>query len=345
MWVFLYPPSGVNLGDDFVICEVNQVTFDFLQNNSTYLWQDGSTNSNFTITQSGEYFVSVFNSCGTVSDSVFAVINPLPAVFLGDDISVCNEILVQLTANWIADNYLWSDGSTYSSIIINSPGTYSVTVSNSCGFKSDTIIVNTGTPTIGSITINECESFSLNGVSYSFSGQYFQVLQNASGCDSILTIEAEILNFNGQIFQTDTTLYFNGNPSSIQWINCTTGQAIPGATQTTFVPQITGNYGAIITVGECVDTSNCRQIIQSSAPKKPGSLCDNLIVTPNPVQDQIEFTLDKSSYDIKLFTSSGALLTSTIGSKEKQNIYMDNYAAAMYILQIDQCFFKIMKSR
>jgi hypothetical protein len=138
-------------------------------------------------------------------------------------------------------------------------------------------------------------------------------------------------------------LYVNGSPTSIQWINCATGQAIPGATQTSFVPQTTGNYGAVIAIGECVDTSNCRQIIKSTAAEKPGSLCDKLIVSPNPVNDQIEFTLDKSSYDIRLFTSTGALVISTKGNAQKQIINFQDLARAIYVLQVDECRFKIVK--
>ena len=137
-------------------------------------------------------------------------------------------------------------------------------------------------------------------------------------------------------------LYVNGTPTSIQWINCTTGQAIPGATQTSFVPQTTGNYGAVITIGECVDTSNCRQIIKGTAAEKPGSLCDNIIVSPNPVNDQIEFTLDKSSYDIRLFTSTGAVVISTKGNAQKQIINFWELAPAMYVLQVDECRYKIV---
>ena len=262
---------------------------------------------------------------------------------MGDDISVCNDISVQLIANGIADTYLWSDGNTNSSITVTSPGIYSVTVTNSCGSKTDSIVVSTGSPTTGFVNINECEAVNINGITYSTSGQFTQLLQNASGCDSILTINAEILDFNAQIFQTDSMLYANGNPTSIQWINCTTGQAIPGATQTSFTPQVSGNYGAVITIGECVDTSNCRQIIQSPAPEKPSSLCDRLIVSPNPVYEQIEFTLDKSVYDIRLFTSTGALVKSSKGNDQKQILNFQDLAPAMYVLQVDECRFKIVK--
>ncbi len=203
--------------------------------------------------------------------------------------------------------------------------------------------LNTCQPIESTLTFNECDPFSVNGITYNNSGIYTQTLTNSNGCDSILTIEAEILNFNGQIFQTDTTLYFNGNPTSIQWINCNTGQAIPGATQTTFVPQITGNYGAIITIGECVDTSNCRLIPVPPIPKSPTNICENINVSPNPVSDQVSFTLDKESYSINLFTSTGALVWQKTGTPEKQEIDFRNYAPAMYVLQVDQCRYKIVK--
>ncbi len=388
------PPLDLELGEDTFICEGESLTVSIDQPGVSFLWNDGSTDSVFTTSISALIIGSALNACGQQSDTLQVFYFPIPDVDAGSDISICNATEVSLTANSNTNTYLWQNGSSQNTITVNEPGWYWVSSTNNCGVATDLVFVQLGqaseaslnvnscepiwvngisynesgiysqtlvnisgcdsiltidaeilNSTVNSISISDCEPILVNGISYNESGFYTQTLVNASGCDSILNIEADILNFNAQIFQQDSTLYFNGNPTSIQWIYCNTGQAIPGATQTSFVPQTSGNYGAVITIGECVDTSNCRQIIQSSASEKPGSLCDNLIVTPNPVQDQIEFILDKSSYDIKLFTSSGALLTSTIGSKEKQNVYMDNYAAAMYILQIDQCFFKIMKSR
>jgi hypothetical protein len=217
------------------------------------------------------------------------------------------------------------------------------TADNYTSYDCWLVKLNTCQPNESTLTFNECDPFSVNGINYSNSGIYTQTLTNSSGCDSILTIEAEILNFNGQIFQTDTTLYFNGNPTSIQWINCNTGQAIPGATQTTFVPQITGNYGAIITVGECVDTSNCRLIPVPPIPKSPTNICESINVSPNPVSDQVSFTLDKESYSINLYSSTGALVWQKTGTPEKQKIDFRNYAPAMYVLQVDQCRYKIVK--
>ena len=188
-----------------------------------------------------------------------------------------------------------------------------------------------------------CEPINFNGVTYSQSGQFTQVLQNVAGCDSTLTINLDILNLNAQIFQTDSLLYVNGTPTAVQWINCTTGQAIAGATQTSFIPQSTGNYGAVITVGECVDTSNCRQIIISNTPTKTISLCESLVISPNPTTGKIEFSFDKSSYAIQLFSATGALLYRGIGFAGTQQLDLSSLAPALYVLKVDECSFKVVK--
>lgn len=339
-----YGSFGVNLGEDLNICEGNQVSFDMLQQtNSTYLWQDGSTNSNFTITQSGEYYVSVSNVCGTTSDTVLAVVNPLPTVFLGEDIFLCNQSSIMLSPSGVASDFIWSDGSTNPTIIVDSSGIFAVSASNSCGTVSDTILVRLGNNSEHTIEVDACEPVMVNGIIYNESGIYTQTLINSSGCDSILTIEAEIQNFNAQIFQTDTTLYFNGNPTNIQWFNCLTGQIIPGENNPVFVPQQTGNYGAIITIGECTDTSNCRLIPVPPLPQIPPDLCENIRVAPNPVSDQVSFVLDKETYAIRLFSQTGALIWQKTGTPEKQIIDFRNYAPALYVLEVDQCRFKIVK--
>jgi hypothetical protein len=336
-------PQPFSLGIDQSLCEGNSLIFNIAQPNSYYLWQDYSTDSVYTAFQSEEIIGMVYNGCGSYSDTLLVDFTPLPSVSLGPDIKTCDGQPITLSAFTNVDNYLWHNGSSLSSINISHSGVFWVNTWNNCGSAIDTIVVHIGESSDATLVLNVCEPISINDIYYTQTGTYTQTLENASGCDSILTIEAEIQNFNAQIFQQDSTLYFNGNPTSIQWINCITGQIIPGATQTSFVPQITGNYGAIITIGECVDTSNCRLIPVPPIPKSPTNICENINVSPNPVSDQVSFTLDKESYSINLFTSTGALVWQKTGTPEKQKIDFRNYAPAMYVLQVDACRFKIVK--
>lgn len=336
-------PNGFDFGSGLSFCEGSPFILNASQANVTYQWQDGSTDSVYIVTQSGTYSVTLINQCGSASDTTFVTVNPLPTVSLGPDIIVCSGNPIQLNATGNAGSYYWPDASTNSFFIVDTSGTYLVFAFNNCGVASDTITVNFGVPTVNSINLIECEPIVVNGVTYANSGQFIQVLQNSSGCDSILTINAEILNFTAQITQQGSTLIFNGNPTSIQWINCTTGQAIPGATQTSFTPQVSGNYGAVITIGECVDTSNCLQFIKPVEIQFP-SICETIVLSPNPVIDNLQFNLNKNSYPLNLFSSTGALVKSWTGNDQTQMVFFSELATAVYILQIDSCYFKVVKN-
>ena len=336
-------PATLDLGEDTFICEGESLTVSIDQPGVSFLWNDGSTDSVFTTSISALIIGSALNACGQQSDTLQVFYFPLPEVSVGPNINTCDAEEVTLTANSNTNNYAWQNGSTQNTINVNTSGWYWVNTSNNCGTATDSVFVQMRESTSETLILNSCKLVSLNGIEYSQSGTYTQTFVNSSGCDSILTIEAEILNVDAQVFQTDTSYYFNGNPTSIQWFNCITGQVIPGATQTNFTPEQPGYYGAIVNLGSCSDTSNC--LITSAFPftQKSKYFCDNLTLSPNPANDYVSFTLEKESYPIRLFSASGAVLWQKTGSSEKQEISLAHLPPAMYVLQVDACRFKIVK--
>jgi hypothetical protein len=85
-------------------------------------------------------------------------------------------------------------------------------------------------------------------------------------------------------------------------------------------------------------------MIKAVAEPSLNTLCQDLIIFPNPIHDNIEFQLNKSYYPIRIFNSSGALLQSSYGNLQKQIIFLENLAPAMYILQVDECRYKMIKN-
>lgn len=68
-------PFEIDFGDDIVICEDGNTTLrpfmtDAIIPNLTYLWQDGSTNSDLTVSEAGTYSVTVSNECFSKTDAV-----------------------------------------------------------------------------------------------------------------------------------------------------------------------------------------------------------------------------------------------------------------------------------
>jgi gliding motility-associated-like protein len=140
----VYPLPSINLGPDIAQCG-NASLLNAGTGFTNYLWQDGSGADTFNVTSTGTYWVGVtdVNNCVN-ADTINVIINPLPVFDLGVDVYVCHgeEVVISPNGPAVAVNYLWSDGSTNSTLVLNISGTYYLTVtdSNSCNY-SDSINV------------------------------------------------------------------------------------------------------------------------------------------------------------------------------------------------------------
>jgi gliding motility-associated-like protein len=112
---------------------------------STYLWQDGSTASNYTTGQEGWVRVEVTDVNGCPGrDSVYVSVYELPVVDLGPDTSLCGAGDIILDAGTDGIAYLWSTGEISQRITVRMGGPEEiwVQVENANGCTSgDTVIV------------------------------------------------------------------------------------------------------------------------------------------------------------------------------------------------------------
>ena len=136
-----------DLGPDLSLCPGEQITLFANTPFANYLWQDLSSADSFLVTTAGTYTLQVSNSCGQEADTiVISVHDNSPQVILPDQISLCQGDSVTLDAQSGNVSYLWNDNSQNQQLLITTPGTYSVTVSNACGTDVDTTIILDGGP-------------------------------------------------------------------------------------------------------------------------------------------------------------------------------------------------------
>ena len=136
-----YPLPVVDLGADTTICEADDLLFDVTRPGGSYSWEDGSTFPSRSTNGAGLYWVIVEeNNCYT-TDSLELGIIPLPEVDLGPDHLLCAGSVEELVAEGPNYTYLWDDGSTGPSILIDGPDVYSVTVTNVCGTDVDSVTI------------------------------------------------------------------------------------------------------------------------------------------------------------------------------------------------------------
>jgi gliding motility-associated-like protein len=133
--------NQIDLGADTVFCTGTLLLDPGLTGNLTYRWQDGSTNSTFLVGLSGTYHVTISDSCGSVSDTINVIITGNPRLILGTEVKYCSSNTLTLNAQNIGSKYLWNTGDTTQTLTIPAPGTYWVTIRNTCDTITDTVDV------------------------------------------------------------------------------------------------------------------------------------------------------------------------------------------------------------
>ncbi|MCD4665668.1 MAG: gliding motility-associated C-terminal domain-containing protein [Bacteroidales bacterium] len=132
---------NISLGNDTGICLGDSISLNILppDNGFDFIWQDGSNDSVFHVTEQGEYWVQASNECGTDTDSVFVSDILLPFVFLGNDTILALNDEIILDAGNGFESFLWNDSTTAQTLLVSDTGSYWVMVSDGTCFNSDTI--------------------------------------------------------------------------------------------------------------------------------------------------------------------------------------------------------------
>jgi large repetitive protein len=141
---------------------------------ASYLWSNGETTPSITVSDAGNYSVTVTSAagCSATSSATTVTLTAPPAVNItpSGPTTFCQGGSVTLTATAGA-SYLWSNGATTQSITVSDAGSYSTTVSFSagCSRTSAATVVTVNpfpTPTIdvsGPTTFCEGGSVTLTG--------------------------------------------------------------------------------------------------------------------------------------------------------------------------------------
>ncbi len=189
---------NVNAGQDLFLCsgdsaQLNATGYPGIQ------WSGGiSNNVPFLPNQTQIYIASASNANGcTDSDTVSVIMNSLPQINAGPDQSICfgEEVILYGTGGIFM---FWSNNIADSiPFVPQLSGSYVLTgASNEGCIGTDTVYVSVNDASSNNITASALDSYSLNGQTYTSSGTYTQILTNAAGCDSLLTLNLT-LDFTG----------------------------------------------------------------------------------------------------------------------------------------------------
>ena len=113
------------------------------------------------------------------------------------------------------------------------------------------------------IALTACDSLVWNGINYTSSGIYNQILTNLSGCDSLVTLDLGIISVDTSVSYviSSSTLTALAPNATYQWLDCNNNNTpVAGETNQNFSPTSNGNYAVEVTQNGCTAISNCYQI-------------------------------------------------------------------------------------
>lgn len=161
------PTPAIDLGPDQTLCE-NETTVLSAPPlaNATYRWQDGSTQSTFTVDQAGSYSLSATVEGCTRQDEVMVMFTPLPQFSLGPDTSLCSGESLSFDFSNLGDSFTWQDGTTTPSYSVDQAGQYSLAItSNGCSATDELTVSFFETPNVDlgpDLSLCEGETTTLN---------------------------------------------------------------------------------------------------------------------------------------------------------------------------------------
>ncbi len=166
------PNPQISANGPTTFCNGNSVTLSSSVIGS-YLWNTSETTSNITVQTTGNYSVTVtdLNNCTGSSNLIAITVDSIlvPVIIPNGSTTFCEGESVNLVSS-ITGNYLWSTSETSQSIIVDTAGSYSLTVTdaNNCEGTAAPVLVTVDSlpsvsiPEIGTV-YNNYPEFTLSG--------------------------------------------------------------------------------------------------------------------------------------------------------------------------------------
>lgn len=275
-------PTG-NITGRTRICEGEHTLLTAIGGTS-YVWNDGSTDSTLSVTQAGTYTVTISNEEGctsVVSKNITAL--PRPNATITGNTNLCAGNSTTLIATG-GISYLWNDGTITSFKNISETGTYSVTVTDNNGCSavaSTTVIVNeapnititgdadicVGESTLLTATIfgsgqflwSNGEQSSFINVSPNHTTNYTVVATNTNGCVSTENFTVNVHPYPNPAItgeysfcQGESTTLTAVGGNSYLWSNYEQTPSISVSTPGVYVVTVSSEYGCSSTTSHTV---------------------------------------------------------------------------------------------
>lgn len=140
----VFTSPAIHLGNDTSFCVGQSVKLDAGNGFKSYVWSNGATSQQITVSQKGKYFVkaTAANSCMSFDTLQIINVTSIPSFTLGNDTVLCRGTIYPYQFNMPGATYLWNDGNTTNQYNVSEPGVYSLTVTQQGCTGRDTVAIS-----------------------------------------------------------------------------------------------------------------------------------------------------------------------------------------------------------
>jgi hypothetical protein len=186
------------------------------------------------------------------------------------------------------------------------------------------------------LDVNVCRRWRVPSRKYFItkSGTYKDTIMNLAGCDSILTINASVTQFDYSVDQKPDTLFALGLADNYRWLDCDANKApIAGETNSFMKIIRDGRFAVELSNSDgCKDTSACISVKKNSIYNLKHTPM-NISIYPNPATHELNFSGIEGSFDFQILNVVGQQMLA--GQGNMSSIQID-LLPGMYFIAVSQ---------
>ncbi|MBL7711616.1 MAG: T9SS type A sorting domain-containing protein [Chitinophagaceae bacterium] len=183
--------------------------------------------------------------------------------------------------------------------------------------------------------VSSCESYSLQGKTYTSSGTFTQMIKTDRKCDQELTIHLTIDKITDTVFQLGSTLMAKENDAVYRWVTCPAFADVPGANARIFTATSNGKYALIVRKASCTDTSDCFTVEGLGGIPANTSLQARLQPNPASTFADIFFAVPAIQASVDILSPAGSVLVQKTGiSGERCTLDLSGLATGFYLIRV-----------
>ena len=178
------------------------------------------------------------------------------------------------------------------------------------------------------------ESIKIGNSEYFNAGDYNEYLTSVNGCDSLIQLHIELVDFDVDIWIHQDTLFAPGYPEAVYtWLQCfpSYSDILGETTQPFFKVTKDGEYQVSVTYNGCIYITDCKPFVITST---DDVISEKPYLVPNPAHDHLfihPFDLDDRIY---IYSADGRLVFDK--QMSGNSIEIGQWPSGSYVLKIIQ---------